>query len=115
MNRCSRFLSALYILTSGLLAWTAVLQYRYGPPWAGVLFTVASAVPTVAVVRESVFRERRRALAEPAARPPRRGERIVDAIVRMELGAACCERWWTSLGTYHDTACAHHAPRNSAA
>lgn len=115
MNRRSRFLSALYVLTSGLLAWTAVLQYRYGPLWAGVLFTAASVVPTVAVVRESLIREQRRALAELTDRPHRRGERIVDAIVRMELGGACCERWWTSLGTYHDAACAHHAPRNSTA
>jgi hypothetical protein len=115
MNRCSRFLSTLYVLTSGLLAWTTVLQYRYGPLWAGFLFTAASVVPTIAVVRESVIGDQRRALAELSARPLGRGERLVDAIVRTELGTACCERWWTSLGTYHDAACAHRAPRNSTA
>lgn len=114
MNRSSRFLSILYVLTSGLLIWTAVLQYRYGPLWAGLLFTAAGAVPTVAVVRESVIGDLRRALTELTARPRRHGERLVDTIVRGELDAACCDRWWTSLGTDHDAACAHRA-RNSAA
>lgn len=115
MNRHSRFLSTLYVLTSGLLAWTAVLQYRYGPLWAGVIFTAAAVVPTIAVVRESVIGDQRRTIAELTARPRRRGERLVDTLVRRELGAACCDRWWTSLGTDHDEACAHRAPRNSAA
>ncbi|MEV6961062.1 hypothetical protein AB0M97_18070 [Streptomyces sp. NPDC051207] len=115
MNRYSRFLSTLYVLTSGLLAWTAVLQYRYGPLWAGLLFTAAGLVPTVAVVRESVIGDQERALAELAAGPRRPGERVADAIVHAEFGAACCERWWTSLGTDHDAACAHRAPRSSAA
>jgi hypothetical protein len=115
MNRYSRLLSTLYVLTSGLLAWTAVLQYRYGPLWAGFLFTVASLVPVIGVVRESVIGDQQRALAELTARPRPQGERLADAIVRTELDAACCERWWTSLGTEHDAACAHRAPRNSAA
>jgi hypothetical protein len=115
MNRYSRFLSTLYVLTSGLLAWTAVLQYRHGPLWAGVLFTAASLVPTIAVVRESVIGDQQRARAESAAGPRRQGERLADAIVRAELGGACCERWWTSMGTDHDTACAHRSPRSSAA
>ncbi|MDG9720424.1 hypothetical protein [Streptomyces sp. DH24] len=115
MNRYSRLLSTLYVLTSGLLAWTAVLQYRYGPLWAAFLFTAASLVPTIAVVRESVIGDQQRALAELSAGPRGQGERLADTIVRRELDAACCERWWTSLGTDHDAACAHRAPRSSAA
>lgn len=118
MTRSSRLLCGLYLATSAGLAWITVLEFRHGPVWAGCLFAAASLVPVIAVVRESVLGEHRRTVARlrrlntiPAAQPRRR----LDALVRTELEAACCERWWTSLGTDHDSACPHHTRRSNAA
>ena len=68
MNRSAGLLSALYLATSTGLAWTAVLALRQGPPWIACLFAAASLVPVIAVVRESVLRDQRRALAEMRGR-----------------------------------------------
>jgi hypothetical protein len=114
MSWSSRVLSALYLSTSAGLAWTAVLAFRYGPVWAGCLFAAAGLVPVIAVVRESEVRELRRAARPDAGKPPL-GTGGTDAVVRAELDAACCERWWTSLGTDHDAACPHRSRRSSAA
>ncbi|MBC2905493.1 hypothetical protein [Streptomyces cupreus] len=122
MNCSSRLLGALYVTTSSGLAWTAVLEYRYGPMWAACLFAAASIVPVIGLVRESVIGDQRRALAEwgrrAAAPVPSGAGRDMDAaedIVRAELDGACCERWWTSLGSDHDRTCPHRIPRSSAA
>jgi hypothetical protein len=31
-----------------------------------------------------------------------------DDAVTIALNSACCETWWTSTGTHHDTACPNH-------
>lgn len=119
MTRSSRLLCALYVATSTGLAWTAVLELRYGPLWAAAVFAGASGVPLIAVVRETVIAEqraaagRRRGPVRPSRAPAASG--AADALVRAELDAACCERWWTSLGSDHDTGCARRVPRSSAA
>ncbi|MGW0912641.1 hypothetical protein ACWD1Z_12955 [Streptomyces sp. NPDC002784] len=120
MNCTSRLLAALYIATSSGLAWTAVLEYQYGPMWAACLFAAASIVPLIGVVRESVIGDQHRALAQWARRAvsdPFTGpdEDAAEHIVRAELDGACCERWWTSLGSDHDRTCPHRVPRSSAA
>ncbi|WAZ25996.1 hypothetical protein STRCI_007533 [Streptomyces cinnabarinus] len=122
MNCSSRFLATLYIATSAGLAWTAVLEYWYGPMWAACLFAAASIVPVIGVVRESVIGDQRRALADRARRaavpgPSGAGPDLdaAEDIVRAELDGACCERWWTSLGCDHDRGCPHRIPRSSAA
>ncbi|MBC9729329.1 hypothetical protein [Streptomyces sp. TRM68367] len=118
MNRSSHLLRALYVATSTGLAWTAVLQYRYGPLWAACLFGAASLVQVAGVVRETVIQDQRRAVPELSTRAAGRrgrGEGLADRIVRAELDAACCERWWTSLGTDHDATCPHRMRRSSAA
>ncbi|MEU6142860.1 hypothetical protein ABZ848_21115 [Streptomyces sp. NPDC047081] len=111
MNRSGRLLCALYLATSCGLAWTTFLETLHGPAWAACLFAAASLVPVIAVVRETLIHELRTAAAGPR-RPVRSA---ADEIVREELDAACCERWWTSLGTDHDAACPHRIPRSSAA
>ncbi|MEU6356574.1 hypothetical protein ABZ896_45930 [Streptomyces sp. NPDC047072] len=113
MNRSLGPLSALYIATSTGLAWTAVLELRHGPVWAACLFAATSLVPVIAVVRESVIRDQRRWMAELERRAA--GAETADHIVRGELDTACCERWWTSCGTDHDTSCPRRVPRSSAA
>ncbi|MEU9733039.1 hypothetical protein [Streptomyces sp. NPDC048002] len=122
MNCSSRLLAALYLATSTGLAWTAVLEYRYGPLWAACMFCAASIVPVIGVVRESVIGDQRRALHEWARRAVTPGplgggpdQDATEHIVRAELGVACCDRWWTSLGCDHDRTCAHRVPRGSAA
>ncbi|MDH6455142.1 MULTISPECIES: hypothetical protein [unclassified Streptomyces] len=115
MNRSAGLLSALYLATSTGLAWTAVLALRDGPPWAVCLFAAASLVPVIAVVRESVLWDQRRALAEMRRRAVGAGAGAADDIVRAELDTACCERWWTSCGTDHDSTCPRRVPRSSAA
>ncbi|MGW1209546.1 hypothetical protein ACWD5F_07875 [Streptomyces sp. NPDC002499] len=111
MSRSGRLLCALYLATSGGLAWTVVLELRYGPLWIAFLFAAASVVQVIAVVRETLIHDLRTACAGPR-RPARSA---ADEIVREELDAACCERWWTSLGTDHDAVCPHLFPRSSAA
>ncbi|WP_324788238.1 hypothetical protein [Streptomyces sp. H51] len=126
MNRSGRLLSVLYLATSGGLAWTTLLEFRHGPLWAGFLFAAASLVPVIGAVRESVVTDLCRAAAEPVGPggPPGHGGPGgsggsggpgADAIVREELDGACCERWWTSLGSDHDATCRHRVPRGSAA
>jgi hypothetical protein len=119
MNRSAGLLSALYLATSTGIAWTAALALRQGPPWAACLFAAASLVPVIALVRESMLRDQRRALAEMRGRSGgpegQAGAGAADDIVRAELDTACCERWWTSCGTDHDSACPRRVPRSSAA
>ena len=111
MNRSGRLLCALYLATSGGLAWTTVRTFRGGPLWTAFLCAAATLVPVIAVVRETLIRDLRAAAAQ-SRRPVRSA---AEEIVREELDAACCERWWTSLGTDHDMACPHGVPRSSAA
>ncbi|MEV1084161.1 hypothetical protein AB0I98_39140 [Streptomyces sp. NPDC050211] len=118
MHASHRLLCGLYVLTSAGLAWTAVLELLCGLVWAALLFTAASLVPVIAVVRETVLHDERRtvaALRAQAAAARGRGDGAADEIVRSELYAACCERWWTSCGTDHDASCPHRIPRSSAA
>ncbi|MBN0042600.1 hypothetical protein JS756_00430 [Streptomyces actuosus] len=107
MTWSSRMLSTLYVTTSAGLAWTADLQFRHGLAWAGCLFGAGCVVPVIAVVRESVLCDLRRAVGRRGSGSPATRTRAcgTEAAVRAELGSACCERWWTSLGTDHDMAC----------
>jgi hypothetical protein len=114
MTHSGRLLCALHLATSGGLAWTTVLEFLHGPRWAAFLFAAASLVPVIAVVRETLIRDLRLA----AAGPRRRVGPVhpaADDVVRAELEAACCERWWTSLGIHHDTTCPYGTRRSSAA
>ncbi|MFJ3669447.1 hypothetical protein ACIPSE_23630 [Streptomyces sp. NPDC090106] len=118
MNCLDRLLSVLYVSTSAGLAWTAVLEYRDGPVWAACLFAAAALVPVIAVVREAEWRERAALWPVHPAGPALVGPALVgvaEDVVRAELEAACCERWWTSCGTDHDSGCPHRVPRSSAA
>ena len=110
MNCPQRLLCALYVSTSSGLALTTVHEFRHGPWWAAGLFAAAGLVPLVAVVREA---DPRAPVAERRLRGL--GAGTDDDVVRTELDAACCERWWTSCGTEHDAACPHRVPRSSAA
>ncbi|MGY0067695.1 hypothetical protein ACWZEH_12885 [Streptomyces sp. QTS137] len=50
--------------------------------------------------------------AEHVARPSNQRASLEDGVIRVALAAACCERWWTSVGAEHDHQCTrkdHHA------
>jgi len=112
MNASSRFLCLLYITTSAGLACTAAITFGRGSVWMTCSFVAASTVPLIAVIRENVIGGQRRHLVDEARRKDR-GKAAV-AWVRDELDAACCERWWTSLGRDHDAVC-RQLPGRSAA
>ena len=114
MSWSGRLLCVLYVATSAGLACTAGIAFESGSAWVACLFAAASAVPLVAVTRESLIGELRFRLAEEGRRKER-SSAVVEWVVRGELDAACCERWWTSLGQDHDTVCRHWLPRSSAA
>jgi heme exporter protein D len=114
MNCSSRLLCVLYVATSAGLICTAAIAFGHGPVWVACLLVVAGVVPLIAVMRESVIGEQRRRLADEARRKDR-GSAVVEWIVQGELDAACCERWWTSLGRDHDPVCRYRLPKGSAA
>ncbi|MGW3690133.1 hypothetical protein [Streptomyces sp. NPDC005125] len=109
MTRPARVLCVLYGAVSLWLACCTVQQARYGAQWATFMFAAASVMPVVAIVREFDLADERRAVAglgferrESALRPP---PPDVDPLMRTEIPLACCERWWTALGTDHDPTC----------
>jgi hypothetical protein len=109
MTRFARALCALYSALTVFLAYCAVLQFQYGPPWAVPLFVAASIVPVIATLRELEFADgRRRAAvhAERAARTEQHRDAVADEI---ELGwaalnSACCLTGWHTSGGDHDPA-----------
>ncbi|MFE9441150.1 hypothetical protein ACFYO2_19550 [Streptomyces sp. NPDC006602] len=118
MSLPSRLLCALYSLTSLWLAWYSVRQYQYGgSAWSVPLFAVASIVPVIAVVRESVLADEHRTIAvlrRQKGRCTTNRDELCEAIACAELNAACCERWWTSRATDHDPTCPHQRRSNAA-
>ncbi|MEU3844726.1 hypothetical protein AB0E88_32440 [Streptomyces sp. NPDC028635] len=113
MNRGSRILTALHAAVGVWLVWCTVRTWGAATTWISVIMAAAAATVLAGVVRPLVA-DRRRAGRE---RDGRRGTRHVDAaeaLARRELSAACCERWWTSLGADHDTACGRRAHRSAA-
>ncbi|MBA4865951.1 hypothetical protein H1V43_32325 [Streptomyces sp. PSKA54] len=119
MSRPARALCALYSATALFLAYCAVIQCQAGGPlWAVPLFVAASIVPVIATLRELELADERRTTATLTAREIRRLARHdarCEDTARRELDAACCERWWTALGTDHDPDCQHQTPRSNAA
>lgn len=118
MSLPSRFLCALYGLTSLWLAWCAVREYQYGGSlWPVPLFAATSIVSVIAVVRETVLADEHRTIAVLRRRDGRcttRRDEMCEAIACAELNAACCERWWTSLATDHDPTCPNQQRSNAA-
>lgn len=98
MSRFARVLCSLHGAAFLWLAYCAVQSYRHGAVWAACLFTAASLLYLIAVLREAERAEERRAVAGTAG----------------DLNSACCERWWTSLATDHDPTCPNQTRRSNA-
>lgn len=114
MTRCGRVLCVLYGAVSLWLIFCTVQQARYDYGWASFLFAGSSVLPLVAIVRELELVDAREAamIIAPPRRtktgpPPRRGG--VEGNAECPLG--CCERWWTALGTEHDSTCPRRPQR----
>ncbi|MFP3991130.1 hypothetical protein U9R90_27405 [Streptomyces sp. E11-3] len=98
-------------LTAGLcLAFVTVQYALYGPWPLALLFGIVSVVPLDAAIHLAAH--------DPATDGRRRGVALTDedsaALVRAALNQACCERWWTALGTDHDPTCHNGRRRNAA-
>ncbi|MBD9735657.1 hypothetical protein IGX29_28420 [Streptomyces sp. H28] len=118
MSRGSRTLSALYVAVALWLAYCTVRTWGTVPLWTSLAMAVAGLAPVLGVAREGVIAEERHAVAVLREREGRRGawrDTAAAVLARVEVDAACCERWWTSLATDHDPGCAHRTSRDGTA
>jgi hypothetical protein len=118
MTRDSRIICGTYLTVAGWLAFCTINTHATAPAWTTITMAAASAVPVLGIIRELDLRDARRTVAVAKEREARRAAWADEAVERQattELGDACCERWWTSLGDDHDDTCPHHQPRSSAA
>ncbi|MEU0220254.1 hypothetical protein ABZ281_36600 [Streptomyces sp. NPDC006265] len=110
MTRSTRVLGWAYLLAALLTAHCSVTSARSDAWWyAAGLFGV-SLLLIVALAREYVAADERRAAAVRAERAARL--RTWASQARPDLEDGCCERWWTSCGTQHDP---HHCARKDQA
>jgi hypothetical protein len=118
MSTGSRIVTGLYAAVTLWLAYCVVATWDTAARWSSVAMAVAGLVGVVGIGREALLADERRrtaVLQEREGRRLARQDRAADLAVRAELEAACCERWWTSLGADHDAGCARRTPRSSAA
>jgi hypothetical protein len=102
VNPSTRALCWAYTITALFLAHCAATSARAGSWWYATGLFGASLLLGVALAREYVAADQRRAAAVRAERAARLGAWQSQA--RADLYSGCCERWWTSCGTEHDTA-----------
>jgi hypothetical protein len=108
MNGSSRVLWWHYLLAALFLAHCGVTSARAGGLWYAAGLFASSLLFGVALAREYVAADQRRAAAVRAERAARFRESTEQQDLRRAaeaLGHACCERWWTSCGHQHDSAC----------
>lgn len=109
-QRVARVCRIAALCLTGCATYGACLHWLYALP--GVI--AAAVFLTVALSYESEDR-RIRARHERA----RRAALVAEVLRRPDpweqLNTGCCERWWTSLGAEHDTACPTVTARRRAA
>ncbi|WP_309029072.1 hypothetical protein [Streptomyces alfalfae] len=114
MSTYARAMTAMYTAAALTLAYSAVQEALHGLLWVAISCTAGAVMAVTAAIRETDIDHQLRAVAvqvERAVRPP---YDPVEGIVRVTLASACCETWWTSIGTDHEGAC-RNAPRSNAA
>ncbi|WP_156722499.1 hypothetical protein [Streptomyces apocyni] len=98
-------------MTAGLcLAFVTVQYALYGPWPLALLFGIVSVAPLDAAIYLAVHATPTTEARRAAPLTPEHSA----ALVRAALNQACCERWWTALGTDHDPTC-HNRQRRKAA
>lgn len=100
MTRTTRALGWAYLLAALLTGHCAINSVRNEAWWYGAGLFGASLLFVVAMAREYVAADERRAAAVRAERAARL--RTWASQARTDLEDGCCERWWTSCGTEHD-------------
>ncbi|MEL3944840.1 hypothetical protein [Streptomyces sp. LNU-CPARS28] len=101
----------LHVAYGALLPWLgycAIQTGRTGNWWATATFAAASALTVIAALREGQLEDALRREAVRDEREARLGRPPLDTAecaASVALAAACCERWWTSAGADHDSAC----------
>ncbi|MEU6649480.1 hypothetical protein ABZ904_08535 [Streptomyces sp. NPDC046900] len=105
MRRLTHALACLYALAAVGLIRCAMDSADNGATLWAAFYAAAAVVVSAAIVEHAYHRDElhtARVALERAARPP--GLRpITHEVIDAALTAACCERWWTSAGTEHDT------------
>jgi len=102
VNPSTRALCGAYSLAVLFLAHCAATSARADGWWYGIGLFATSLLLLVALAREYVAADQARAAAVRAERAARLG--MWQSQARADLYSGCCERWWTSCGTEHDTA-----------
>jgi hypothetical protein len=90
----------LYLLAALFLGHCATTTVRAGAWWYAAGQFAASLLLGVALAREYLAADQRRAATVRAQRAARLSAWQSQA--RTDLDRGCCERWWTSCGTEHD-------------
>lgn len=94
-------------LTAGLfLARAATVTVNHG----GATGTAAALYGTAALAGAAAL-----STATATRRPPARtrpGTEEEDTLLLLPVKPCRCDRWWTSLGTEHDTWCPNYQPRS---
>jgi membrane protein implicated in regulation of membrane protease activity len=103
----SRILRWHYTAAAAFTGHCAATTAHAGSPWYAIGLFVASLLFLVALAREYIHADEKRAAARAEALRTQRAERMRawQDRERAEI-AGCCEMWWTSAGTEHDIRCA---------
>ncbi|MFF9129144.1 hypothetical protein [Streptomyces sp. NPDC014806] len=100
-------LAALYAFTAIGLLNCALTSWQHGASAFAAFFAGAAVLLATAIAHHGYHRDQLRdahARISRAERPcaPLPFALAVEDRIAIELAAACCERWWTSLGAEHD-------------
>lgn len=100
MTGSARALWWLYLIAALFLGHCAATSARAGTWWYAAGLFGASLLLGVALAREYLAADQRRAAVVRAQRAARLSAWQSQA--RADLDRGCCERWWTSCGNEHD-------------
>jgi membrane protein implicated in regulation of membrane protease activity len=96
-----------YLLGSLFTAHCGITSARNGALWYAAGLFAVSLLLLVALAREYIADDERRAAATRAERAARlrQPRPAIDGVVAVALAGACCEAWWTSAGAGHEATC----------
>ena len=101
-------LAVLYAFVALGLAHCAVVSWEHHSLPYAAFFAGASLLLVIAVAHHSYQRDEIRAAhaeIDALKRVSTSSADFSDGVVAVALAAACCERWWTSVGAEHEPTC----------
>ncbi|MEV0324655.1 hypothetical protein ACIBKX_36965 [Streptomyces sp. NPDC050658] len=117
MSRLARALCSLHGTAFLWLGYCTVQSARNNAALPALLFTAASALSVLAVVRECELADQQWAVAVRAEREARLrawADEDTAVLARTELADDCCELWWTSMEAEHADDCPKNDRRSTA-